>query len=46
MYYGDNGWKENGVNFYCSHGSPAEKVRPGCYVEGNKPVVCTGAIAG
>ncbi|XP_068709170.1 uncharacterized protein [Montipora foliosa] len=42
-YYGD-GWKENGVDFFCASGSDeSQRVRPGCYVE-NERVKCTGAI--
>ena len=43
IYYIGDGWKENGIDFYCVE----EKVRPGCYVERHGAVAtCTGAIAG
>ncbi|XP_073235527.1 uncharacterized protein [Porites lutea] len=46
VFYGDDHWKDDGVDFYCLQNPGHEMTRPGCYLGKRKAAVCTGAIRG
>ena len=46
VFYGDDHWKDGGVDFYCLQNPWLEMTRPGCYLGKRRATVCTGAIRG